>query len=101
MNLLLPKLKPIRDRRYLDFLKTQPCLFTGERETEPAHIGTLGKGIKSGDDEAIPLSWRLHRLGHQHSEIAMIREHIPDWLLRACLRLFAQQMYREYKESNP
>lgn len=41
MNLLKPK-----DRAYLDWLRTQPCLFTGDPETEPAHIGTGGKGLK-------------------------------------------------------
>ena len=95
MNLLKPK--RIRDRAYLDWLRTQPCLFTGDPETEPAHIGTGGKGLKAGDDEAIPLSWRLHRLGHQTGETTMIRVHMPDWLLRECLRMYARQMYREWK----
>lgn len=98
MTLLLPKDNPIRDRKYLDFLRDQPCLFTGEMGCEPAHIGTLGKGIKSSDAHAIPLVHWLHRRGHQHGEVSMIRANIPDWLLRDCLRLYAEKMYREWKE---
>jgi hypothetical protein len=97
MSLLVPKPHRVIDRKWLDYLRTQPCLFTGHEETEPAHIGNWGKGGKT-DDHAIPLSWRLHRIGHQHSEIAMIREWIPDWLLRDVLQLYAQQLYRQYKE---
>jgi hypothetical protein len=95
MNLLKPQ--QLRDRKYLDWLRTQPCLFTGARETEPAHIGTAGKGLKIGDDQAIPLSYKLHRIGHDHGEITMIRENIPDWLLRECLRLYAQRIYNDWK----
>lgn len=87
-----PKPHRVTDRRWLDYLRTQPCLFTGDTEVEPAHVGTFGKGAKT-DDHAIPLSWRLHRIGHAHGEISMIREHIPDWLLRDCLQLYAQQLY--------
>ena len=96
MNLLKPK--QLRDRAYLDWLRTQPCLFTGEREVEPAHIGTAGKGLKIGDDQAIPLAWRLHRLAHQTGEISMTRTWAPDWLLRDSLRLYAQRMYREWRD---
>ena len=96
MTLLLPKQQIIRDRKYLDFLRTERCLFTGELECEPAHIGTLGKSIKSSDDHAIPLSWKLHRLGHQHGEVSMLRANMPDWLLRDYLRLYAEKLYREW-----
>lgn len=91
-----PKDPPVEDRPYLNWLRTQRCLFTGHEETEPAHIGTFGKGAKT-DEHAIPLSWRLHRIGHQHGEISMIREHIPDWLLRECLRMYAANLYKQWK----
>jgi hypothetical protein len=100
MNLLFAKPQRVEDRKYLDWLRTQPCLFTGGREVEPVHIGTWGKGAKT-DDHAIPLSYQLHRLGHQKGEISMIREHIPDWLLRECLRLYAQRIYNDWKATRP
>ncbi len=102
MNLLIPKETIIRDQDYLDFLKTERCLFTGMEGCDPAHIGTLGRGIKRSDDEAIPLHYALHRfVGHQSGEISMIRREIPNWLLRQCLRLYAKQMYREWKDPRP
>lgn len=49
----------VKDRKYLDYLREQPCIITGLRSSEydavdPAHIGTAGKGLKT-DDEALPL----------------------------------------------
>jgi|SRR5271156_3521078 len=95
----------IRDRAYLDWLKTQPCIITGYVGTgmdvvDPSHIGTAGKGLKSDDSEALPLSHRLHMEGHQHGEMTMWRKNIPDWLLREVLRSYAREFYRKYKEEN-
>jgi hypothetical protein len=100
--LLLPKDNLIRDRKYLDWLRDQPCLLTGYSASEsmavdPMHIGTAGKGLKSGDDEAIPVVHYLHRSGHQAGEVSMLREHAPDWLIRDAFRAYAREMYRKWK----
>lgn len=92
---------PYRDRQYLDWLRSQPCIITGRRGTdsdpvEAAHIGTMGKGIKSPDYHALPISHSLHAMGHQGGEISMLREHLPDYVLREALRLYAEMLYAEY-----
>jgi hypothetical protein len=92
----------LRDRKYLDWLRRQTCIVTGLRGSEhdavdPAHIGTLGKGIKSPDDEALPLLHSMHAEAHQHGEISMFRKHAPDWLIRAALRAYARELYRSWK----
>jgi hypothetical protein len=101
-----PKLNPVRDRKYLDWLRTQRCLITGQAghdyETiDPCHIGTTGKGwsAKCSDDECIPLLHRFHLEGHNTGEISMLRKHLPDDVLRDALRLYAKQMYRDWKEN--
>ena len=98
MNFLIPKLTIIRDRQYLDDLHREPCLITGLRgETvEPAHIGTLGKGAKRSDDEVLQIEHRFHASGHNHGEISMFREHLPDYVLRAALRALGREQYRDY-----
>ena len=78
-------------------------MITGNRSTEqeavdPAHIGTAGKGIKSGDDEALPIKHSFHDWMHRDGEITVFRKHAHDWLLRAALRAYAREMYREWKE---
>lgn len=89
----------LRDRDYLDWLRIQPCLLTGYvGDSEPAHIGTAGKGLKSPDDEAIPLHYTLHREAHQKGEMKMLRERAPDDVLRAAFRALARENYRRYKE---
>lgn len=94
----------VRDQRWLDYLKTQRCLITGEFGTEyesvdPAHVGTLGRGIKSPDDEVLPILHRYHVMQPQMGELTMWRKFIPDDVLRAALRALGREMYAEWKES--
>lgn len=92
----------IRDRAYLDWLRTQPCIFTGRRGSEleavdPAHIGQAGMGMKAGDDLALPITHGIHAKMHAEGEIATFRELAPDWLVRECLRMYAREFYRKWK----
>lgn len=94
--------EPIRDRRYLDWLRTQACLLTGTPPSEyeavdPMHIGTRGKGLKSSDDEALPVIHSLHVEGHTFGEVSMLRRHAPDWLIRDAFRAYAREFYRMWK----
>ena len=63
--MMLPKSKPIRDRKYLDWVRTQACVVTGRTgESEPAHLRLLGEGgmgMKPGDNLVLPLHHELHR----------------------------------------
>jgi hypothetical protein len=90
----------IKDRRYLDWLREQPCLVTGWRAApddavDPAHIGTAGKALKS-DDEAIPLRHSVHVQCHEDGEISTLRELLPDTVLRTALRAYAHELYADY-----
>lgn len=101
--MLIPKTKFIRDREYLDHLRTQPCTFTclsgsDSDAVDPMHIGTAGKGIKSSDDEAIPCLHSLHQKAHQVGEMSIIRKIMPNWLLREALRAWAREEYKKWKE---
>lgn len=98
------KQKVIRDRKYLIWLRSQPCILTGFRATEyeavdPAHIGQAGMGMKSGDDEALPVKHSLHVKMHG-GEISTLRELAPVWLLRAAFRAYAREFYAKYKLSD-
>ena len=101
-----PKDKPLRDRVYLDYLKTQPCVLTGKRANEreaidPMHIGTAGKGLKSPDNETLPVNHEDHRYAHSHGETTMLRDHAPDWLIREAFRAYARQLYAAWKQEPP
>lgn len=97
----VPKHPPIRDRKYLDYLREQPCFITGIRgAVDPAHIGTAGKGIKSGDDEALPLQHAIHLMCHQYGEMSVLRERIPVDVFRAALRAYARERYQAYLDEN-
>lgn len=98
-----PKMNIVRDKSYREWLKTQPCILTGQlgNDTEvvdPCHIGTLGKGIKSPDNECLPVLHRFHAEGHGKGEISMFRKRAPDWLLREALRAYARELYRQWKQ---
>lgn len=101
---MLPKADPIRDEAYLVWLRGERCILTGlpaqARDSVVAmHVGTLGKGIKSSDDETLPILNSLHTLGHQKGEVSMLRSHAPDDVLRAAFRALARERYRAWKES--
>ena len=98
LNMLLPKSNPLRDPEYLKWLRTQPCVITGAVPCDPAHIGTMGKGIKSPDNEAIPLLHAIHAECHQHGEMTTLRMQMPNSLLRECLRAYAREMHANYLE---
>lgn len=107
MSTILPrppaqKTAVLRDRKYLDWLRTQPCILSGRsgdgNETvDPMHIGTAGVSMKSPDNEALPVLHSYHaNEGHQSGEVSMLRRRMPDWLIRDALRAYAREMYQEY-----
>lgn len=95
-------MKPVRDKAYLRYLRSERCILTGFQATEyesvvPMHIGTLGKGIKRGDDETLPVRNALHVLGHNCGEVSMLRREASDMLLREAFRALARENYRAWK----
>lgn len=51
----------LKDRKYLDWLREQPCALSGRtNQNDPAHIGTGGMGLKTHDFETLPLDHELH-----------------------------------------
>lgn len=55
----LTKIRPARDRDYLDFIRAQPCaMCRAEGHTEPHHLflpGDGGKARKPSDHQVVPL----------------------------------------------
>lgn len=102
--MMFPKDKALRDEKYLLHLRTQPCLISGlyahdGESVVPCHIGTRGRGIKSDDSLAFPLLNRFHVMQPEMGEISMYRKHLPDYVFLLCLKAYARELYREYKES--
>ncbi len=94
----VPKTKAVKDRPYLDSLRDERCIITGQYGTadnpvEPCHIGTAGKGLKT-DDEALPMLHTIHARAHAEGEMSTLLRCIPHWLLREALRAYARQIYR-------
>lgn len=95
----------IRDPKYLRWIKTQRCLFSGQPPsdfdpTDPMHIGTAGKGLKSPDNEVLPIAHSLHVLGHAQGEVSMLRKYAPDDVLRMAFQALGRELYAEYKAEN-
>ena len=94
--------KTHRDKAYLLHLREQPCLFTGIRGSDnesvvAAHWGTQGKGIKSPDYWASPVSNHIHQMMHTQGEMTTLRKMLPDDMLREAMRALARQDYEEWK----
>lgn len=91
-----------RDDGWLVELRDHACIITGMKAHDgesvvPMHIGTYGKGIKSPDNEALPVLNRFHQSGHNGGEISMLRQNIPDWLLRDALRAYAREYHAKHR----
>jgi len=92
------KVEPYRDRAYLNYVRTLPCIISGHTgKSDPAHIGTLGRGVKSHDYHTLPLSNAMHIHAHQTGEISFFREHLSDSDLRRALQALGREMYEEWK----
>jgi hypothetical protein len=97
---LIPKLSPVRDARWMIALRDYPSVLTGVRGPTVVgmHLGSLGTGIKRSDAQVLPGEQHYHKLGHDKGEITMLRENILNDVLMDALRLYAQKMYREWKD---
>ncbi len=76
------KSKPVKDKDYLSYLHSLPCIVSGKSPVEAAHIsypepryGKLGRGMstKEGDRWAVPLHPDEHRRQHTMNERAYWR----------------------------
>ena len=57
--------KPVRNPRYLAWVRTHPCVVCGaSRGIEASHTGPHGLGQKSPDSSVIPLCATHHRTGN-------------------------------------
>jgi len=97
-----PTRQAVSDRKYLDWLRTQRCILTGQYgndydAVDPCHVGTRGRGLKT-DDEVLPILHSLHSAAHASGEISLLREKAPDSLLREAFRALARENYKEWKD---
>jgi len=95
--------KVLRDRPYLDYLRTQRCVLTGRHgndnvTVDPAHFGTGGTGIKADDSTALPLLHWFHHEAHQRGHASLLRQHASDSLLMLMACAYAREMYRGWKD---
>ena len=58
-----PKPKNLRSKKYLDFIKSKPCIWCGRSEAEPHHerrFSDGGTGLKPSDIYAVPVCRVCH-----------------------------------------
>lgn len=64
------KQKPFRSRKYLDWVKQQPCIICGAQADDPHHLvgvgGMGGMGTKAPDSMVLPVC-RIHH-GEIHAD---------------------------------
>ena len=61
------KAKPVRNRKYLDWLRGLPCAFCGQdaQRCEASHHGKHGVGTKADDTGALPACSACHERHHR------------------------------------
>lgn len=95
----------IRDRKYLDWVREQPCIVTGASPCDPAHIRWGlggGMGLKPDDSRVLPLVHQLHQEQHQIGEVRFwlkqANEH-PEFLMESLIKA-AELDYRRWLDDN-
>jgi len=75
LNPIYRGVKPVRDPKYLAFLRTFPCVVCcGTRWIEAAHFGAHGTSQKASDLDALPLCRAHHQTGkHARHKIGPVR----------------------------
>ena len=61
-----PKMKTYRSKRYLDFIRSKPCIICARKAV--AHheaVTNRGIGIKCSDYETLPLCEECHEIRHR------------------------------------
>tara|TARA_R100001082_G_scaffold76742_1_gene44662 strand:- start:2094 stop:2429 length:336 start_codon:yes stop_codon:yes gene_type:complete len=69
--MLIPKIKRIKDKKWLADIHTLPCLITKKEQDVVAHHllrspSRLGMGGKSGDNHIVPLTDEMHKQLHAY-----------------------------------
>ena len=61
---MIPKNKPHRNKKYLDFIRSHPCVMCGNPQTVPHHVRRsywgAGMGVKPHDYVTLPVCVRCH-----------------------------------------
>ncbi len=95
----IPKNKPFRSKKAIEWFRNQPCHFTGEsREgfVTGHHEGLNGSGVatKCPDDEQIPMSFELHRERHDIGRESFYKKYeVEDW--RELVEIYKMKYHME------
>lgn len=71
----------VRDKEYLEFIRSQPCLITGQL-AEPHHVDidkSSGMGIKCSDLYTIPLNNEKHTEAHTIGKYTFAKKYGIDY----------------------
>lgn len=77
--MLIPKNTYIRDEKHRKFISSLPCLITGLRDVQAAHIRKEnggGMALKPSDEYCLPLSVEQHRLQGEIGETDFWRPYL-------------------------
>ena len=67
------KNKPWRSKKYLEYIRKQPCVVCGNTLTQAHHVKTVGSG--GGDEWAIPLCRNCHQMIHLVGRDTFFKRH--------------------------
>ena len=108
--MICPKPKPLRDPKYLAWLRTLPCAVCGRGPCEAAHQRLIGGGVasKPGDDCALSCCFDCHRVvEHGINGGVLTLWNTKSWLhfedkhqLREHLQVLCVASYTKFKTGN-
>jgi hypothetical protein len=91
-------MKPGRDPKYLEWIRTQCCLICHDGPVEAAHVGERGLGQKCPDRETIPLCAEHHRTGDESHHVLGRKFWMHHGMSRDRILLAYQERYADEME---
>ena len=76
-----PKPKAYRSKKYLEYIRQQPCVICGHVDVQAHHVrkmGAGGTGIKNDDFFALPICKLHHREAHTYGHDTFFGRHGID-----------------------
>ncbi len=93
-KMLIPKNKPLRNEKYLAYLRTQPCEACGLPDhSDAAHVNAGhegGWGMKGPDSLAVSLDRRCHMAQEDNPG--------PQWWFENVFKQMRRDKYQEWKD---
>lgn len=87
-----PKPTTERDKKYLAWIRTLPCLVCQSTPVHPHHEGSHGMGIKTSDRNTLPLCHTHHQERHDRGKVTFWGSIDTALIIERLIKVYEERM---------